>query len=96
MTGFAFVLLFTAAGVGAALLALRVAGDAPAVRWLALGFVAAAVANLLLPLWPMIAADPAGAARRAAIAAALAAAAWGYSRLLRKARRMASDRRDGP
>ena len=96
MTGFAFVLLFTAAGVGAALLALRVAGDAPAVRWLALGFVATAMANLGLQLWPLIAADRAGAARLAAIAAALAVVAWGYRRLLRKARRMAADRRDGP
>ena len=96
MTGFVLVLLFTAAGIGAALLALRVAGDAPAVRLLARAFILVALANLAFQLWPAFAADPAGAARLAAVAAVLALAVWGYSRLLRRARRMAAARRDGP
>lgn len=95
MIEFAFVFLFTAAGIGAALLALRVAGDAWPVRLLAGGFVALALANLGLQLWPMLADDPAGAARRAGIAAVLGLAVWGYVLLLRRARRMAADRRDG-
>ena len=95
MTEFAFTLLFTAAGVVAALLALRVGGGSPAVRCLGFGFLAVAAANLGLSVWPAISGDPAGAARMAGIVAVLALAVAGYVRLLRVARRMAGERRDG-
>lgn len=93
MTELAFVLLFTAAGIGAALLALRLAGDSPLIRWLVRGFCLVALANLALHLWRVVAEDPGGAARAAGIAAGVAAMAWAYRRLLRAIRKKAE--RDG-
>ena len=87
-----FVLLFTAAGVAAALLARRVGSASPAVRWLASAFLIVLAANLALYLWPLIAEDPAGARRGAAIVAGLLLLVWGYVRLLRAARRAAGER----
>ncbi len=91
----AFTLLFTAAGVVAALLALRAGAGSPAVRWLGVGFLAVAAANLGLYVWPAVAGDPVAAARAAGGAVLLALAVAGYVCLLRAARRAAVQRRDG-
>ena len=95
MTEFIFVLLFTTAGAVATLLGVRASDGAPAVQWLAGGFLSIAAANLGLYAWPAIAADPAAAARRVGIAAGGALAVWVYIRLLRSARRAAARRQDG-
>lgn len=87
MTGYLLTLLFTAAGIAAALVALRLAGDSAPVRWLARGFCLLALANLAFRLWPVIAADPSGTARIALVTAAILLAVIGYARLLRAARR---------
>lgn len=94
VTEFVFVLLFSAAGAAAAILALRATAGAPAIRWLAIAFLAVLAANIGLYVWPAIAADPVGAAWRAAIAAVAVLAVVAYVRLLRAARRAAA-RRDG-
>lgn len=96
MYEFALVLLFTAAGGGAALLAWRAASSSPGVRWLTLAFVALLAGNLGLYVWPAIAADPAAAARRTGIAALVALAVWAYARLVRTARRAAARGHDEP
>jgi hypothetical protein len=98
VTEFVFVLFFSAGGAAAAILALRATGGgtagAPTVRWLAIAFLAVLSANIGLYAWPAIAADPAGAAWRAGIAAVVVLAVAAYLRLLRTARRAAA-RRDG-
>ncbi len=93
MTELAFVLLFTVAGIAAALLARRVAGDLPVVRWLTLAFLLLAAGNLALTLWRIIARDPGGAAQVARIVLAVVLLAWGYRFLLRRIRRMVERRR---
>jgi hypothetical protein len=93
VTELAFVLLFTAAGIAAALLARRAAGDVPAVRWLTLAFFVLAAGNLALSLWRIIAEDPGGAAQVARVILVLALVASGYRLLLRRLRRMAERRR---
>jgi hypothetical protein len=85
----ALVFLFTAAGIGAALLALRLADDSRLIRWLVWGFCLLAVANLALHVWPVLAGDPGGAARIAAIAFVLVLLVWAYRRLLRALRHRA-------
>ena len=87
MTELAFVLLFTAAGIGAALVALRLAGGSPLVRGLVWGFCLLALGNLALHVWRVVAADPGGTAQAVGIAAALALAVSAYRRLLRALRR---------
>lgn len=94
MTGFVLVLLFSAAGLLAALLAVRAAPKARAIRWLAIAFIAVLVTNLGLYLWPVIAADPAGMGWKLAIAAVVALAVLAYMRLLRAIRRAARQRED--
>jgi hypothetical protein len=89
MIEFAFVLLFTAAGTGAALVALRLAGRSVLIRWLALIFCGLALGNLSLYLWRVVAADLQGAAQAAGIAGSLALLVWGYRRSLRALRRRA-------
>lgn len=96
MIGFAYVLLFTAAGIGAALLALRVAGDAAPVRWMALGFCLVALANLGLHLRRAVGGDAGVALRAAGVALLVGACVWGYARLIRAARRRAARRGDAP
>jgi hypothetical protein len=93
VTELAFVLLFTAAGIAAALVARRAAGDLPVVRWLTLGFLVLAGGNLALSLWRLVSDDPGGAARAARIIIALAIVAWAYRLLLGRLRRMAERRR---
>lgn len=93
MTELAFVLLFTAAGIGAALMALRLAGESRLVRWLALTFCFLALGNLALYLWRIVAEDPGGAAQLARIAIVLGLAVWGYRLFLRRLRRIAERRR---
>ena len=83
------MLLFTGAGIGAALLALRLAGGSPLIRWLVCGFCGLALANLALHAWRVVAEDPGGAAQTAAILAGLALFVWGYRRFLRAIRRAA-------
>jgi hypothetical protein len=94
---FVFVLLFSAAGALAAILALRATAGktpgAPAIRWLAIAFLVVLAANIGLYAWPAIAADPAGAAWRAAVVLVIVLAAAAYIRLVRAARRAA--RREG-
>jgi hypothetical protein len=93
VTELAFVLLFTVAGLAAALLARRIAGDEPLVRWLALAFSALALGNLAFYIWRIVARDPGGAARIAGIALGVALLVWGYCVLLRRLRRVADRRR---
>ncbi len=93
MTELAFVLLFTAAGIGAALLALRVAGGSPLIRGLVWGFCILALGNLALHVWRVVAADPGGTAQAAGIVGALVLFVWAYRRLLRALRRMAERHR---
>lgn len=94
MYEFAVVLLFTAAGGVAAMLALRASAGSAVVRWLAGAFILMLTLNLGLYVWPAIASDVSGAARKAAIAAVIVLAVIAYARLLRAARR-AHDRRGG-
>jgi len=94
VTEFVFVLLFSIAGAAAAMLALRAASGTPAIRRLAIAFLVVLAANIGLYAWPAIAADPVGAAWRAAIAAGVVLAVLAYARMLRAARRAAA-RRDG-
>jgi hypothetical protein len=93
VTELAFVLLFTVAGLAAALLARRAAGEEPLVRRLSLAFCALALGNLAFYLWRIVARDPGGAAQAAGIALGLALLVWGYRALLRRLRRMAARRR---
>jgi hypothetical protein len=93
VTELAFVLLFTAAGTGAALLALRLADGSRLIRGLASGFCLLALANLALHVWWIVAGDPGGAARGAAVAALLVAIVWAYRRFLRAIRQRAERQR---
>lgn len=95
MYEFAFVLLFSAAGAVAALLALRAGPATPAIRWLARLFLLALVVNLGLYLWPAVAADPGGTVRLGTVAGVLALVGWGYARMLRAARRAADGQPGG-
>ena len=89
MTELAFVLLFTAAGVGAALLALRLAEGSALIRWLVWVFCLLARGNFALSAWRVIARDPAGATQAAVVATVLAIVFLGYRLLLRAIRRRA-------
>lgn len=84
-----FVLLFSAAGAVAALLALRATASPPLIRWLSGIFLGVLVANIGLYLWPLIAKDPAGFGWSAALVAVVALALFLYGRMLRAARRAA-------
>lgn len=93
MTELVLVLLFTAAGVGAALLALRLAGGSPLIRWLVRAFCLLALANLALHVWRVVAGDPGGAVQAAGIAAVLVLIVLAYRRFLRAVRRRAERHR---
>ena len=87
VTELAFVLLFTVAGVGAALLALQLAEDSRVVVWMVRVFCVLAIANLAWYVWRVLADDASGAARAGAIIGALALLVWAYRRILRAVRR---------
>ena len=86
MTELALVLLFTVAGVGAALLALRLAEGSQVILWLVRIFCLLAMTNLGVHVWRVLAKDPSGAGRAGAIAGVLALLVWGYRRMLREIR----------
>ncbi len=91
MTELAFVLLFTVAGIGAALLALRLAEGSLLILWLVRIFCVLAILNLGVHVWWVLADDPSGAARAGAILGVLVLLVLAYRWLLRAIRR----RRDG-
>lgn len=83
----AFVMLFTAAGIGAALLALRLAEGSALIRGLACAFCLLALGNLALYVWRVVARDPAGTAQAAGLATLLVVFAFAYRLFLRALRR---------
>ena len=87
VTELALVVLFTAAGIGAALLALPLAEDSRVIRWLVRIFCVLAILNLGVHVWRVLADDPGGATRAGALFGLLVVLAWGYRLLLRAIRR---------
>ena len=94
MTELAFVLLFTIAGVGAALLALRLAEGSRRILWMVRIFCVLALVNLGYHVWRVLADDPDGSARAGAIVGVVVLLVIGYRWLLRAIRRRQDGDRD--
>lgn len=88
-----FVLLFTVAGIGAALLALKQSGGTPLLRWLFGIFCALALANLAFHVWKVVAEDPVASGRVVGSLAVILGLVWAYRRFLAAVRRRADQRR---
>jgi hypothetical protein len=95
LTELAIVLLFTVAGIGASLLALKLAEDSAVIRWLVRIFCVLAIANLGVHVWRVLAHDPNGAARAGALLGVLLLLVLAYRLVLRAVRRR-RDRDRGP
>ena len=87
MTELTFVLLFTIAGVGAALLALRLAEGSRHILWMVRVFCVLATLNLGVHVWRVLADDLDGSARAGAIVGVIVLLVVGYRWLLRAIRR---------
>jgi uncharacterized membrane protein (DUF2068 family) len=86
VTELALVLLFTVAGIGAALLALRLAEGSRLILWSARIFCVLAIINLGVHVWRVLAKDPSGSVRAGALVGALVLIVLAYRRILRAVR----------